>query len=112
MMAPSVHVLPTADAGRSALLWHLGPTPGLARRSLGATATSTPPARNAAAAGLIAGRHGLCRIWPERAGRGASTRGSRARHKNDTHEERTHETQSQTVFDRGGNRPRRLGRGR
>ena len=45
-----------------ALLSHLGPTPGLARRSLGATATSTPPARNAAAAGLIAGRHGLCRI--------------------------------------------------
>src|SRR5262249_20712017 len=96
----------TADAGRSALLSHLGPTPGLARRSLGAAAISTSSAGNAAAAGLIAGRHGLCRILARARGAWASTRGprgrhKRARHKNDTHEERTHETQSQAVFDRG-----------
>src|SRR5262249_30482015 len=51
-------------------------------------------------------------LGPSAQGMGRAHVARARRHKNDMHEERTHETQSQTVFDRRGNRHRLLTGGR
>jgi hypothetical protein len=57
---------------------HASHTPGTARRSVGETVTAMTAGSKRAATRLIAGRHGLCRILPERE-RGPSAHRARAR---------------------------------
>src|SRR5262249_8338420 len=61
---------PSNPPGRGALLSPLKPAPGRARRSVDEAGTAMTAGSKRVAPSLIAGRHGLCRILPERAGVG------------------------------------------
>src|SRR5262249_15807710 len=111
-VAPSVRPFPLRNVGCSALLARHGPTPGAARRSVGETENCACVRKSGFDEAYCGTTWTVQNLGLSAQGVGRAHVAHARRHKNDMHEERTHETQSQTVFDRRGNRHRLVAGGR